>query len=116
MDPGRQVWLAGAMTHSRLGRLADWSYRRRRTVVVAWIAALFATIALSSAFAGDFAMTFGVPGAESEEARELLEERFPARAGDTVQVVFETPGTVGDPAVRDAVETTLARMAEVDHV
>jgi uncharacterized membrane protein YdfJ with MMPL/SSD domain len=36
-----------------LVRLADWCYRRRRLVVLAWIAALVASFALAIAFGGE---------------------------------------------------------------
>ena len=107
---------ASTPTHSRLGRLADWCYRHRRTVVLGWIGTLIGTIALSGALAGEFSMTFNVPGAESEEARQLLERHFPDRAGDTIQVAFEAEEGVADPAVRERVQSTLEDLAAVDHV
>ena len=97
-------------------RLADWSYRRRRLVVVGWVGLLVATIALSSAFGGEFNMSFSTPGAESQEAQDLLEERFAARAGDTIDVVFEAPGGIDEPDVQNDVDALLAAMQEVPHV
>ena len=61
---------------TRLGRLADFAYRRRGRMVLAWIAALAAVIALAPAFAGDFDADFGTKGSESEEVAQLLDEKL----------------------------------------
>ena len=101
---------------STLVRLADWSYRRRRRVVLSWIGLLFAASVLAQAFGGDFEFSFATPGSDSEEAQDLLRERFPARSGDDIDVVFQASGGVRSPEVQQDVDAFLARIAEVDHV
>ena len=101
---------------SALVRLADFSYRRRRLMVSLWIALFVGMFALGGAFGGESSMTFSVPGAESQQAQALLEERFPAASGDSVDVVFEAAGGVRDPVVQERVQDMLRRAAEVDHV
>jgi len=88
-----------------LVRLADWSYRRRRRVLVLWVALLVATVFAAGAFGGDYNFTFSTPGSDSQKAQDLLERGFRARAGDDVDVVFQTRQgtTVDDPAVRAAI-------------
>jgi RND superfamily putative drug exporter len=76
-----------------LERLADVCYRRRWRVVLLWFVGLIAVTGLSGAFGGEFRMDFTSNGSESADAFELLEDRFPARAGDTIDVVYK-----GDPA------------------
>ena len=56
-------------------------------MLVAWVVALAAAFGLSAAFGADFANGASAPGSDSERAQSLLSERFPARSGDTVQVV-----------------------------
>ena len=73
---------------SRLARLADVSFRRRRLVLLGWIAALVAAFAASGALAGEFSADYATPGSESQRAGDLLAERFPARSSDTVDVVW----------------------------
>src|SRR5262245_15083280 len=70
-----------------LGRLGGLAYRRRGTVLIAWAMALAIAFGLSAAFGGEFANDSSVPGSDSARAQTLLTERFPARSGDTVQVV-----------------------------
>jgi len=82
-----------------LERLADVCYRRRWRVVLLWIVGLFVVSGLSQAVGGDFRADFVQKGSESSEAFEILEERFPARAGDAIDVVYrgdpEDPETIG---------------------
>ena len=75
-----------------LDRLTDFCYRRRRLVVVAWLVVLVATAVAGSRFGGDDTTDYGTPGSESTAATNLLDERFPARSGDTIDVVWRADG------------------------
>ncbi|MEY2463372.1 MAG: putative drug exporter of the superfamily, partial [Acidimicrobiaceae bacterium] len=92
-----------------LVRLADWSYRRRRRVLLAWIAVLFAAVFGAGAFGGSYHFTFTTPGSDSKKAQDLLQSNFPARAGDDVEVVFQTRQgkSVDDPAVQAEIADVL---------
>ena len=79
---------------TRLGRLADLAYRRRGRMVLAWIAALAAVIALAPMLAGDFDADFGTSGSESEEVASLLQDRFD-RSGEFVTVAWDGADTPG---------------------
>src|SRR5262245_17327697 len=82
-----------------LGRLAGVAYRRRRRVILGWLAAFALVIGLSAAFAGDFAADYSVPGSDSKQAQDLLAQRFPVQAGDTVDVVVRSDAGVSGSAV-----------------
>jgi RND superfamily putative drug exporter len=99
-----------------LGRLADLSFRRRGRTVLAWIGALLLAAGLAAAFGGDFSADYSAPGSDSSQAQDLLETRFPAQAGDQVDVVVRADGGVRDAAVRADVTALLAELAEVRHV
>ena len=98
-----------------LTRLTDFCYRRRRLVVVAWLAILVTTAVAGGRFGGGDATDYGTPGSESKAATNLLEERFPARSGDTIDVVWRAYD-VTTVAVRERVEGLLAEAADLDHV
>src|SRR5436190_9055014 len=85
-----------------LVRLADWSYRRRRRVLVFWILLFFGTIIAARAIGGDYHFTFKSPGSDSQHAQDLLESKFPARAGADIDVVFKVTDdrTLADPEVQ----------------
>lgn len=100
-----------------LVRLADWSYRRRRRVLAAWIVLLIETVAGAGTFGGSYHFTFTTPNSDSKRAQDLLESRFTSRSGDDVNVVFEsTTGTVDDPAARTEIDATLRRFGTQPHV
>ena len=89
--------------------LAQFCYRRRRYVVVAWIAMLIGVFVLSFGFAGDYKTEFRLPGSESQQAIDILEERgVNERTGFFGQVVFRADQGVEDPEVRAAMEAFLA--------
>ena len=99
-----------------LVRLADWSYRRRRLVLAVWLVLLVVTITLAKAVGGDNNFTFTTPGSDSQQAQDLLETHFPARAGDEVDVVFQADAGIADSGVRSQVDAALAKFATAPHV
>ena len=99
-----------------LGRLAGWAFRRRGRVLLAWVAAFAAATGLAAAFAGDFAADYSAPGSDSRQARDLMAERFPAQAGDTIDVVVQAEGGVTTADVRSDVTDLLADLETMPHV
>ncbi|MBE0611243.1 MAG: MMPL family transporter [Dehalococcoidia bacterium] len=99
---------------SLLERWARFTHRRRGTVIVSWIVFLVALVFALTRFGGEFSTEFSLPGSESQRARDLLEERFPARAGGDASIVFEAPA--GIDAARPAVEAALGELAALPNV
>ena len=99
-----------------LVRLADWCYRQRRLVVVAWIAALVGAFALAGAFGGDFHQNYLQPGSESQAASDTLRDKFPQRAGDTVQVVVHSETGFSSPVVLKQAQQVISDVAANEHV
>ncbi len=99
-----------------LGRLARVMYRRRGYVIGAWVLAIAAAVGLSTAFAGDFTADYSSPGSDSQQAQELLDERFPTRSGDTVDIVVHAGGAVTDPAIQADVNALLDQLRGTTHV
>jgi RND superfamily putative drug exporter len=96
-----------------LQRLAAWCYRRRRSVVVLWIVALVGVSAIGSNVGSTFSQGFSLSDTESSRAAQLLETRFPARAGDEGQIVFAHSGGVDDATVRARMEHLFGEVAHV---
>jgi RND superfamily putative drug exporter len=95
-----------------LARLARFSYQRRRFVVVAWIAFMFAAVFAGQAFKGDWETSFsGLEGTDSQQAFDLLKSEFPAQSGEDSAIVFGD--ITKDPA---AVSRFLEKAAKVDGV
>ncbi len=97
-----------------LGRLGRFSYRNRGKTVLAWVAALVLSAGLSMAFGGEFFADYSAPGSDSSKAQQLLEDKFPAQSGDTVDVVVRAEG--GADAAKPAVESLIADLGAVPHV
>jgi putative drug exporter of the RND superfamily len=99
-----------------LRRLVTWSYDRRRRVVALWVAALVTATLLAGVAGGANKIDFTVPGSDSAEAVELLQDRFPEFAGGTVDVVYASDGGVTGPDVTQRVDRLAARLGEVPNV
>ncbi len=99
-----------------LERVARWSYRRRWTMLGIWVVALIVSGFLATSVGGDYSNDFSLPGAESQEAYDLLLDRFPAFAGDTADIVFQAEDGVDDPQVKSTLEGLFADLSELDHV
>ena len=99
-----------------LYRLGRGSARRRRLVLAAWI---FAAVALMLVMVAKpiFVDDLKIPGAESQEAADRLQERFPGAAGTSARIVFKAKtGQLSDPATAQAVAGALDRVKALDNV
>ena len=85
-------------------------------MLLVWIVALVGFIGLASTAGGDYSNDFSLPGAESQEAYDLLKEKYPAFSGDTADIVFRAENGVTDPDVQSTMEALFADIAQVDHV
>src|SRR6476646_6161026 len=90
-----------AATPSKLGnvaRLAAWTMRHRRIVLISWVVLLIGVSVAANAVGTRQATNFSLPGTDTQRALDLLQREFPAQAGDTGQIVFRaTPGRVAAP-------------------
>ena len=102
--------------HGLLARWARFAVRRRRRALGGWVVAIALLVALSSTLGGDFVNNFTIPDTESQRAVDLLEERFPAQAGDSATLVVQAEGGIADPATRERVEALLAEVADLPEV
>lgn len=99
----------------RLGHLA---VRRRRWVLAFWVLLFLAAGALSAAAGGKTSDNLTLPGTESQQATDLLKQRFPTQSGSNTQVVFAArPGTtLRDAAASKAMDDTMAAIAKINGV
>ena len=99
-----------------LQRLAHLCYRRRRRVVVLWVLALVAVNVIGSQIGSSYSQGFSLPGTESQRAVDLLQARFPAKAGDSGQIVFADAAGVRQPAIEARMLAVFARVGQVPGV
>ncbi len=96
--------------------LGSVSARRPWAVIAAWAFALLLVLPLAGLAGGAYADDLVAPGSESEQAMELLEERFPEASAGTAMAVFAAPEGQRLERHRAAVEAAVARIADVEHV
>jgi RND superfamily putative drug exporter len=72
---------------TRLHRLGGWAFEHRWRVVGMWAMVLVAVVAAAAAFGGKTNDKFSVPGTESQQAQELLEQKYPAASGTYARLV-----------------------------
>jgi RND superfamily putative drug exporter len=100
-----------------LERLGRWVAVHRRLVVVLWLVGVAGVVGIDRTAGGEAVDDFQVPGVESQAAIDLLQERFPERAGATAMVVFHVEsGDITDPALAAAIDATVAEVRALDHV
>src|SRR2546422_2413603 len=97
-------------------RVALWCYTHRWRVVALWVVALVAFITLGNVAGGAYASDFSLRGAESQQALDLLKQRFPSHSGDTAVLVFKADQGVNDPAVKSRMERLFSQVATLHHV
>lgn len=95
----------------QLFRLGRWSFLHRKAVAAFWVV-LLAVLAVGAAtLSGKTSDKFELPGIESTQAFELIEQRSPQAAPDgaTARVVFEAPEgrSLTEPDYHAAVTTAL---------
>jgi len=103
-----------------LYRLGRFSYRRRRLVVLLWAGLLVLAGVGAAALKGPTSSDFSIPGTESQQAVDLLEEKMPQASADgaTARVVFAAPAgsTVTGASGRTAVEQVVGRLKAAPQV
>jgi RND superfamily putative drug exporter len=107
----------GTTQETALGRLAGRCYDRRRTVLVLWILAVIGITVVAQMVGTNFQNKFTSGDTPSQQAADLLSARFPAKAGDTADVVFHTTTPIAaNEAAIDKVVDSLRPLAHVSSV
>jgi putative drug exporter of the RND superfamily len=103
-------------TDTRLGRLAARCYDHRRAVLLGWILLIIGVTVISQVVGTRFQNDFTAGNTPSQRAADILAARFPARAGDTADVVFHTATPVTTAANRATVARLVRRIEPLPHV
>ncbi len=101
-----------------LYRLGAGAARRRRLVVTIWVATAVA-LGLSLKLLGGpaFVDDMRIPGAESQEAMDRLEQGFPEQSGTSATLVFHVEdGTLQDPEWSAALAGAVQAASALPHV
>ncbi|MFF4276990.1 MMPL family transporter [Streptomyces sp. NPDC001536] len=103
-----------------LHRVGRWAFRRRRIVVLAWVAVLAAVFLGASSASEAPDDSSSMPGIESQQAFDLINERFPGAEADGAEarIVFvaEHGQHVTAAAKRSAIGKLVAAVADGSQV
>jgi RND superfamily putative drug exporter len=99
-----------------LKRVADLCYRRRWRTLIGWVLLLVGLNAVAGGVGSSFSQTFNLPSTDSQKAFDLLDQKFPARAGETTMVVFKASSSLQDPANRASIDEVVNRLRQVPGV
>ncbi len=102
--------------NSGLGRLAVRCYDSRRLVLVAWIIGLIGVTLVAQAVKGDFQDKFASGNSQSQQAQNVLQQRFPAQSGDSADVVFHTTAPIIAAANRQTIGQLVNRLRPLANV
>ncbi|MDT0447217.1 MMPL family transporter [Streptomyces johnsoniae] len=103
-----------------LYRIGRWSFRRRRLVLRLWLGGLLLAIVAAAVAPAGEEEDLSMPGTESQQAFDLLDQRFPESnsQGAEARLVFQAPDgqqvTAGEN--RAAVEDALGSLGGGDQV
>jgi RND superfamily putative drug exporter len=97
-------------------RFATWTTGHRKTVILGWIVALVAVGMISSSVGSDFTEEFKLPSSDSQEAFDLLEDKFPQQSGVTAEIVYKAPAGADSAPVKKKMEGVFAEAAKLPHV
>jgi RND superfamily putative drug exporter len=98
--------------------LAQWCFRHRSIVIVAWLVLLIALIVGGKAAGGSaYADAFSLPGTDSTKALDLLEKSVPSVSGDSDTIVWKvSSGSVRDAATEQRISAMLTQVKALPHV
>jgi len=97
-------------------RFASWTTSHRKTVIIAWIAALIVVGMIAKTAGSAFSEDFSLPASDSKEALDLLEQKFPAQSGEAAQIVFRSDAGVETPGVEQKMKAVFAKVEKFPHV
>lgn len=99
-----------------LGRLGALAYRRRRTVLLAWLVAVVVATVASMQLGGTFAVDYDTPGSESQAATATVEREFGGRSSAEVEIVWYAESGAVTPRSTAAIDGLLADAATLQDV
>ena len=82
----------------------------------AWLAVVVTIGFASHTFGGTLVNEFKIPGSDSQSARDLLDKRFPERAGDAARLVFSSSKPLTDESARTDIAAAIAAAGKVPGV
>ncbi|MET0894350.1 MAG: MMPL family transporter [Acidimicrobiia bacterium] len=97
----------------RLGRRA---VRHRWWFIATWLVVVFGSLTLAASLGGTTIDTFKIPGAQSQQALDLLNEKFASQAGSSATIVFDASAGIDDASVQPAIQESITNLQDIEGV
>jgi RND superfamily putative drug exporter len=97
----------------KIGRFAA---RRHVLVVIGWIVLLGLTIGGAQLLGGTLASSFEIPGTQSQNALDMLQQRFPQASGAAPKVIYVAPAGQNVSAFESQIDASTTALTKLDHV
>ncbi|MCS5717378.1 MMPL family transporter [Herbiconiux sp. CPCC 205763] len=97
----------------RIGRFAA---RRSIAVIVGWVVILGLFVGGAQLLGGTLSTSFEIPGTESQQAIDMLDQRFPQASGGTAKVIFVAPTGGQVSSFESQIAAADTSLAALDHV
>ncbi|HWV23221.1 MAG TPA: MMPL family transporter [Thermomicrobiales bacterium] len=101
------------------GLLARWGQLAAThpwRVIAVWVVIIAILAAVSVQFRGEYASEFTIPNSETQNAIDLLAREFPAAAGDSATIVFQSDTDITDASIQQQIDDVVAKAAELPGV
>jgi putative drug exporter of the RND superfamily len=99
-----------------LYRIGHFSGRHPWRVLATWLVIVAGVFVLNGSIGGSPDETFRLPGAESQRAADLIQDRFPQQTIYTSNVIFHSDKGLTAPAAKAQVAQAVHDLAEGKHV
>ena len=99
-----------------MSALANWTFRYRKLVVIAWLVFLAGIGVVGQQVGSAYSNSFTLPKTESKVALDLLSKYAPSQKGDDIQVVYAVKKGVLTPQDIAPVEAKLSKLNHVSGI
>jgi len=99
---------------TNLGRLAGFCYDRRNLVLALWVVLVIGITVVAQVVGTHFENKFSSGNTPSQHAANILSASFPAKSGDTADVVFHSSGPI--TAEKGVINGVVARLRPLNNV
>ncbi|MCP2340706.1 MMPL family transporter [Actinomadura rupiterrae] len=93
-----------------LAGLARFCHRRRRLVLLLWVAGVIAVAFAGFGFGAASDNDFSGNASESARAQKLIEKHFPEQQGDTLTLAIKADRGIDDPAAKQKIDKLVAEL------
>ena len=106
---------AGGTVNKWLERLGGFSARWHWVVIIAWVVILAGLYAAKASYGGEYVNNYNVPGTESDNGLNRLNDTFSTQGGYSGQIVYraKTGKITADSAVINQVTTNVSTLPDV---